>query len=111
MTDPDQTYEAKHARAMANIDRQLAPRITAIRLVGPIMPILSPHHVPLLKHRQGDFVIANCRFCNPPPKVYTCPACDWETEEKWRMRVHNVSNPKWCRDRAAKKARKWAQHA
>lgn len=107
----DQSFEAKHARALDVINRQLSPRISAIRLVGPVMPIISERHRPLLRRGNSDFVIGNCRFCNPPPKVFKCPLCDWETTDKWKMKLHNDIGPKWCKDRAARKARKWAQHA
>jgi hypothetical protein len=111
LAELDQSYGAKSARAMETLNRQLAPRIMALRLIGPSVVVISPKHQPLLKRGATDFVIGNCRFCNPPPKVYTCPACDWETEVKWKMQLHNDLNPKWCRDRAAKKVRKWSRQA
>ena len=107
----DQSYEAKCARAIAVIDRQMKHRIDALRVVGPIMPILSEQHIPLMRHRQGDFVIANCRFCNPPPKTYKCPQCDWECDQKWRMKLHNDLQPGWCKARAKRKIQKWSRQA
>lgn len=108
----DQSYEAKCARAMDTLNRQLEPRILALRYIGPQFTRVSEKHAPLLSGADTDFVIANCKFCAPPePEWFTCVLCDWETPDKWRMKLHNDLNPKWCRDRAAKKARKWAQHA
>lgn len=111
LAEQDQSYEAKLERALATTNRQLQPRIDALRLIGPVMPILSAKHRGLIKRGNSDFVIANCRFCNPPPKLFKCPACDWECEQRWRMKLHNDINPKWCRDRAARKVRKWSRQA
>ena len=56
-------------------------------------------------------VIGMCNFCNPPPKIYKCPKCDWETDVHWKMKLHNDLEPRWCQDRYNRKIRKWAQHA
>lgn len=108
----DQSFEAKNARALAKINRQLEPRIKAIRVVLPAIPPVSEKHQVFLRKRTNlDMVIGKCNFCEPPPKFFKCPLCDWETPDRWRMRLHNNSNPRWCQERAAKKARKWSQHA
>lgn len=108
----DQSWEAKNQRALDRINRQLAPRIQALRVVLPATPPVSERHQSFMRRKTAtDFVVGHCRFCNPPPQVFKCPLCDWETLDKWRMKLHNEISPKWCRDRAAKKARKWAQHA
>jgi hypothetical protein len=43
--------------------------------------------------------------------VFTCPKCDRQTTERWIMKLHNGANPKYCQDRADKKARHWARQA
>lgn len=100
----DQSYEAK-------LNTQLKPRIDALRVVGPAMPSLNDKYPGIIKRGNTDMAIADCRFCNPPPEPYKCIQCDWETTEKWKMALHNDLSPKWCRDRAARKVRKWSQHA
>lgn len=111
MTEPDQSYEAKLARAVAVVTKQLQPRIDALRLVGPFMPTMPPQYQHMAKHRDNDMVIGMCNFCNPPPKIYKCPKCDWETDVKWKMKLHNDLEPRWCQERYNRKVRKWAQHA
>lgn len=107
----DQSYEAKMERSIALVKRELSARITALTLAGPFMPTLPPQYQHLAKHRDNDMVIGQCNFCNPPPRLFTCPVCDWQTEDKWRMRLHNDLNPKWCQERGARKVRRWAQQA
>ena len=109
--EQDQSYEAKLERALAVTNRQLRPRIDALTLVGPVMPFLSAEYRHFQKNSVSDFVIKQCRFCNPPPKVYKCPKCDWETRDKWRMNMHNDLNPRWCQERENRKVRKWARYA
>ena len=102
------TFEAKHAKSMAALNAQLKPKIDALRLIGPAKPQMREEHRKFVSERTG---MGYCQFCDPPPKVLTCPKCDWETTERWRMKLHNIIGPQWCQDRADKKARKWAQHA
>lgn len=56
-------------------------------------------------NRIGNF-FHKCPACKPP-EPYTCPLCDWSTPDKWRMKLHVDLRPKWCTDRAEKKARVW----
>lgn len=107
----DQSYEAKLARSVAAVKEQFKNQILALTLVGPIMPTMPPRYQHLAKHRDSDMVIGQCNFCNPPPKVYKCPVCDFTTEDKWRIKLHNDLNPKWCQERGAKKARRFARQA
>lgn len=108
----DQSFEAKNARAVDKITRQLAPRIQAIRVVLPAIPPVSEKHQGFLRHKtNADMIIGKCRWCEPEPKWFKCPKCDFECADRWRMWLHNVSNPRWCQDRAAKKARNWSRQA
>lgn len=107
----DQSFEAKNARAVAKIDRQLKGRIDGIRLILPAVPPVSERHQGFMRRRNTDFVIGKCKFCEPDPKWFKCPLCDYETPNRWTMKLHNIANPRWCQERAAKKARKWSQHA
>lgn len=102
------SYEVKHAKSMATLNAQLKPRIDSLRLIGPEKPQMSDIHRAFVKERG---TVGYCQFCTPPPKVLKCPLCDWETTDRWRMKLHNMINPTWCQERAAKKARKWAQQA
>lgn len=111
MAGMDQSFEAKKARALEGLDRLLQPQVSAIRLLGPPLPQMAETHRGLLRDRSSDMAAAYCRFCSPPPKVYKCPICDSETTDRWRMKLHNGVNPKYCQDRGAKKARKWASRA
>lgn len=112
VADLDQSFEAKHARAMEGLNRQLKPRIDAVRLIGPAKPQMAEKHRNLLKGKGGqELGLSRCRFCDPPPQVYKCPKCDWETLDRWRMKLHNGTAPKWCQDRADKKARAWSRQA
>lgn len=69
---------------------------SAMMLIGPKVAADTP------------FAIRHCTKCTPPPEVYQCPACDAETTEAWQYDVHLALNPKYCRERADRKARKWA---
>lgn len=111
LAEQDQSYEAKLARALAVARRPFQTRIDALSMAAPIVPRLSPLHMQFLSHTESDFVIGKCRFCNPEPEWFKCPLCDWECAERWRMKLHNDLNPKWCQERAAKKIRKWSQQA
>lgn len=102
-------YEAKHARAMEKLNNGLAPRVSMVRVVGPAQPQMSDIHRGFLTNHLGnDMTVGHCRFCDPDPEVFRCRLCDWETPDRWRMWVHNVSGSKLCRRWADKKARKWA---
>jgi len=108
----DQSFEAKKARALAGLNRLLQPQISAIRLVGPPPAQMSEVHCGFVRNSSGsDMSVSMCLFCNPAPKVYKCPICDSETTDRWRMKLHNGLNPKYCQDRGAKKARVWASKA
>ena len=109
-TPVDDSFEAKLEKSMAAFNKTLAPRINSLRLIGPAKPQMREEHRKLLRS-SAESAISHCQFCFPPPKVYQCPKCDWETTDHWRMRLHNVIGPEWCEERAAKKARRWSQHA
>ena len=105
-------YEAKHARAMEKIDNAMSGRISAVRVVGPALPQMSEVHRVFLRRNFGnDMVVGQCRFCNPPDREYECPGCNWKTVDRWRMKVHNLSNSELCRAMIDKKARNWARRA
>jgi hypothetical protein len=70
------------------------------RTVGP--------RVPGVVYPDDDVAIRHCSKCQPTPKIYECPVCNWQTEEKWRFKLHLDLNPLWCRELGAKRARKWA---
>lgn len=101
------TFEQKHQRSMDALNEAFAATIKTLRLVGPVAPKMPERYADLLKggHSSG---IAYCQFCNPPERQLRCPKCDYETPDRWRMKVHNILAPSWCDDRAAKKARVWA---
>lgn len=107
----DQSYEAKLARFLAGVSREVELARQRLTLVGPFMPTMPPQYQHMASRRDNDMVIGMCNFCNPPPRTFTCPVCDWQTEDKWRMRLHNDLNPRWCQERGARKIRKWSQHA
>lgn len=107
----DQSFEAKKARALAVINRQMASRISSLRLIGPAKPRLEERHRRITRDRDTSTGASYCRFCTPPAREYKCPVCDWTTDLKWRMALHNDLNPDWCRKRGEKKARRWARQA
>lgn len=107
----DSSYEAKHQRSMNSLNRQMTPTIMGLRLVGPPEPQLQDRHRELIRHSSADMMVGRCRFCNPDPHVFKCPVCDYETLDRWRMKLHNMADPQWCRDRGAKKARHWSRQA
>lgn len=111
MPEKSESFEAKKARALEGLNRLLQPQISALRIVGPPLPQMSEAHRGLLQDRSSDMAVAYCRFCTPDPKVYTCPICDSQTTDRWRMKLHNMTDPKYCRERGAKKARAWARQA
>lgn len=90
---------AKHERACvtAGIQRLTDRAKSALTLIGPKVAPDTP------------FAIRRCLTCTPPPEVFQCPLCDSETTVRWQYDMHMALNPKYCRDRAAKKARKWSQ--
>lgn len=100
-TDVEMTWEAKHERAMARVNRLAVEARTLLRTVGP--------RISAAQDRQDEVSIKHCSFCNPPPHMYSCPLCGFASEAKWRMSLHVDLRPKWCTDRAAKKAREWAK--
>lgn len=109
-TSEEDSYEAKHARAMEKINNAMGGRISLLRVVGPAKPQMADKHARFLTNRTGtDMTIGLCRFCNPDPQTFKCRLCDWETEDRWRMWIHNVVSPQWCRDWADKKARHWSR--
>ncbi len=108
----EESFEAKHARAMQKIGNAMAGRISAVRVVGPPLPQLSEVHRRFLRRNFGnDMVGGQCRFCNPDPVPLRCVACGYETLDRWKMKVHNIANPKWCQDWRDKKIRNWARQA
>lgn len=110
--EADQSYEAKNARAIERINRQLKPRIDALRVVFPAIPPVSERHQAFMRGRtNADMTIGKCRFCNPEPEPFKCPKCDWECSERWRMKLHNDLEPGWCKARYKKKIRNWSRQA
>ena len=89
-------WQAKHAKAMRRVEMLETQARTQLRLVGPAV------------EQDDTSGIRRCLTCNPPPKMHRCPVCDWETEDRWRLKLHIDLNPKWCREWGAKKARRWA---
>lgn len=80
-----------------------------IRLVAPVvdkMPQLYP-----MVHRQDQyFAIKHCVICTPPPKVFRCPICDFETEEKWKMQNHNMGGQsEACKRMQKRKEKAWSR--
>lgn len=108
----EDTYEAKHARAMEKLNNALAHRVSAVRVVGPAIPQMTDLHRSFLRRNFGnDMLVGQCRFCNPDPVPFKCAACGYETLDRWKMKIHNISNPKWCQDWRDKKVRNWARQA
>ncbi|AEJ95313.1 hypothetical protein SEA_LITTLELAF_30 [Mycobacterium phage LittleLaf] len=108
------TYEAKHQRAMDRLEAQLIEQISSLRVYGlpPVNARLSPKHQALLRAgSRAEVNISMCRFCNPPPKTFKCVLCDQHFGERWKMWLHNTCSPKWCQDWAEKKARHWSRQA
>lgn len=79
-----------------------------VRLVAPIVDDM-PAKYPAFAVSSEGMAIRHCRVCTPPPEVFTCQLCDWETEDHWRLSVHMALQPKWCLDRAKKKEKAWAR--
>lgn len=78
-----------------------------MRLMMPSVDKM-PELYPMVHAEDQYFAVKQCNVCNPPPKVYKCPLCDWSTTEHWKMKLHNDINPQWCQRRAAKKERAWS---
>jgi hypothetical protein len=78
-----------------------------MRLVAPVVDRM-PELYPNLVKASDNVGIKHCRVCNPPPQLFKCQLCDWETEDRWRMATHVDLRPKWCLDRAKKKETVWA---
>lgn len=99
METDELTWQAKHERAcMKSGITALEERSRkSLTLIGPKAALDQP------------FAVRHCPKCTPPPEYFKCPMCDWECEDRWRYELHMTTNPKWCRDRAAKKARLWAR--
>ena len=94
----EDTYEAKHERRMRQVNMLKAEARTMFRTVGPRVSAAQ----------DEDFSMRHCLKCNPPPEVHTCPMCDWQCAERWRLLVHLDLRPDWCVKRGEKKARIWA---
>lgn len=95
--------DPRRVKAMARVDILAAEARTMFRTVGPRISVADD-----LQDHAG---IRSCRKCNPPPRTWTCPICDFETDAQWVFRMHLKFDPEWCQRRGEKKQRKWANNA
>lgn len=55
-------------------------------------------------------VLQRCRKCQPEePHMFTCPICDFETEHKWKMQIHNASGSQICHMVGKRKEAAWCR--
>lgn len=108
--DLDQSFEARKARALEGLTRQLKPRIDMLRLIGPPKPQMAEVHRQFARD-EASSGMAYCRFCNPPAEEIKCVLCDREFAERWELGLHTALEPKYCKDRYDRKVRTWARQA
>lgn len=94
LTDP------RHERALRQVNMLMAEARILFRTVGP--KVEGPGS-------QEKLAIMHCPRCTPPPRVYECPKCEYETLDRWRMKLHNIADPQWCNDAMRRRANAWAQ--
>ena len=81
------------------LDELIADARVLLTLFGPKVSAAQDEN-PGLRH---------CTICTPPPKVYTCFICRFETEDRWRYNLHVDLNPKWCQEAGERWANNYAR--
>ena len=104
MTAPNQNQQRWAAVEMA--EKLARQKFT---LIGPDVNRMPELYPDLVTRTDQYFAVRQCRRCDPPPKVYVCPICDWETTVKWHMQNHNMGGQSYlCRQRQRAKERAWS---
>jgi hypothetical protein len=79
-----------------------------MRLIAPVVDEM-PQLYPMVHSMDQYFAIKHCTICNPPPEVFRCPICDFETEERWQMQNHRMGGQSlFCKKRQKAKEKAWA---
>lgn len=100
----EDTFEEKLAKALAPLDRLAEQMRVMVRLVAPVIPVISQRHAKFIQSRDS-VALAHCRICTPPPEWLECPDCGYCTRVKWMYDWHVNTPPEWCVAGKRKRAR------
>lgn len=98
--DPE---DPRHQRALNRVNTLAKEARSMFRTVGP--------RISAADNAQDEAAVRHCSICTPRPRIWKCPVCQWETSDRWRMKIHNITAPEWCARTGRERARKWARNA
>lgn len=92
--------DVRHERALARVNAAAAEARIFFRTVGPQIEVSTGS--------SEKLAIMRCPVCTPEPTVHQCPKCQWETPDRWRLKLHFTAAPQWCEQAARQRATAWA---